>query len=260
MNSTSNSSDNSQSTLTHAFTPTYRLITDLTKTTGIPFFLNAHSNTFLVSMSKAFSRSTTHTIFYLWHDTLLAQSLVLYHLSACLHKHNLSLPFFHHIPEPCPLHLTCKQHTLPILQSPYNILPLAWYSSSTITSTLSPVSLPPKTQLIPSLLPSHSRTMSSPSHLQTTHITNSPKSFRNLPLPFLLSCTYSWFRSSHQHAKPSSSHNGWMPHVRGCTLLYKVSLVGPHNNYLPRLPFAAKWFSYSMPLVTTRTLETGSSH
>ena len=54
------SSDNSQSTLTLGFAPSYRLITDITKTSGVPFFLNAHSNAFLVTLWIAFSRSTKH--------------------------------------------------------------------------------------------------------------------------------------------------------------------------------------------------------
>ena len=55
---TSNSSDNSESTLTLVFAPSYRLIADLTKTYGIPFFLIAHSNTFLGSLLRAFFKST----------------------------------------------------------------------------------------------------------------------------------------------------------------------------------------------------------
>ena len=69
---TSNSSDNSQSTLALVFAPSYRLITDLTQTSGIPFFFIAHSNTFLGTLSNAFSWSTKHTTFFLYHDTLLA--------------------------------------------------------------------------------------------------------------------------------------------------------------------------------------------
>ena len=38
----------------------YRLITNLTKTTCIPFFLNAHSSTFIGTLLKAFSRSTSN--------------------------------------------------------------------------------------------------------------------------------------------------------------------------------------------------------
>ena len=55
---TSNSTDNSESTLTLVFTPSYRLITGLAKSSGIPFLLNTHSNTFLGTLSKASSRST----------------------------------------------------------------------------------------------------------------------------------------------------------------------------------------------------------
>ena len=43
---TSNSSYNSESTLTLICTPSYRLFTDLSKTSGIPFFVVAHFNTF----------------------------------------------------------------------------------------------------------------------------------------------------------------------------------------------------------------------
>ena len=57
---TSTFSDNSESTLTLVFAPSFRLITDLTKTSGIPFFLNAYSNTFLGTLPKAFFRSTKH--------------------------------------------------------------------------------------------------------------------------------------------------------------------------------------------------------
>ena len=58
---TSNSSDNSESTLTLVFAPSYSLITDLTKTSGILFFLVAHSYTLLHALSRTFSRSTKHT-------------------------------------------------------------------------------------------------------------------------------------------------------------------------------------------------------
>ena len=44
-------SNNSESTLTLVFVPSYRLITDLTKASGIPFFLTAHSYTFLATLS-----------------------------------------------------------------------------------------------------------------------------------------------------------------------------------------------------------------
>ena len=59
---TSNSSDNSESTITLVFAPSYRLITGQTKTSGIPFFLIAYSNTFLGTLSKAFSRSTKYML------------------------------------------------------------------------------------------------------------------------------------------------------------------------------------------------------
>ena len=45
---TSISSDNSEYTLTLVFAPSYILITDLTKTSGIPFFLIANSNISLI--------------------------------------------------------------------------------------------------------------------------------------------------------------------------------------------------------------------
>ena len=54
---TQNSYDNSESTLTLVFAPSYRLVTDLSKTYSIPFFFIVHSNTFLGTMSKAFSSS-----------------------------------------------------------------------------------------------------------------------------------------------------------------------------------------------------------
>ena len=57
---TSNCSDNSESTLTLVFAPSYRLISDLTQTYLIPFFINAHSTTFLGTLSKTFTRSTKH--------------------------------------------------------------------------------------------------------------------------------------------------------------------------------------------------------
>ena len=61
---TSNSSDNSESTQTFVFAPSYRLITDLTIMSGTPFFLIAHSKTFLGTLSKAFTRSTKHICNY----------------------------------------------------------------------------------------------------------------------------------------------------------------------------------------------------
>ena len=60
---TYDSSDNSESTLTLVFAHSYRLFTDLTKTSGIPFFLIAHYSTFLGILSKAFSMSTKHTYY-----------------------------------------------------------------------------------------------------------------------------------------------------------------------------------------------------
>ena len=63
---TSNSSDNSESTLTIVFPPSYRLITDLTKTAGIPFFPNAHSNTFLGTLSMfSLAPQNTYITFFL---------------------------------------------------------------------------------------------------------------------------------------------------------------------------------------------------
>ena len=56
---TSNSSDNSESTLTLVFAPLYRLIADQAKTSCIPFYLIAHSNTLLGTLSKAFFTSTS---------------------------------------------------------------------------------------------------------------------------------------------------------------------------------------------------------
>ena len=50
----------SKSSLTFVFAPSYKLITHPTKTSGIPFFHIAHTNTFLGTLSKAFSRSTKH--------------------------------------------------------------------------------------------------------------------------------------------------------------------------------------------------------
>ena len=50
--STSNSSSNSESSYTLVFVPSYRLIADLTKISGIPFFLIANSNTSLVLCQK----------------------------------------------------------------------------------------------------------------------------------------------------------------------------------------------------------------
>ena len=57
---TCNSSDNTQSTSTLVFPPSYRLITELTKSHSIPFFLTAHSNIFLGTLSKDFPKSTKH--------------------------------------------------------------------------------------------------------------------------------------------------------------------------------------------------------
>ena len=60
---TSNSSDNSETTLTFVFAQSFKLITDLSKPRlekSIPFSLNDHSNTFLGTQSLAFSRSTKH--------------------------------------------------------------------------------------------------------------------------------------------------------------------------------------------------------
>ena len=62
---TSNSSENSESTLTLVFAPSYKLITDLTKTAGIPFYLIAHPNTFFATLSKASSMSTKHIYYFL---------------------------------------------------------------------------------------------------------------------------------------------------------------------------------------------------
>ena len=61
---TSNSSDNSESTLALVFATPYRLITDLIKTSGIHFFLITHSNTFLGTLSKAFFRSMKHILLF----------------------------------------------------------------------------------------------------------------------------------------------------------------------------------------------------
>ena len=51
---TSNSSDNYTPAMTLVFAPSYKLITALTITSGIPFFLIAHSTTFLGTLSNAF--------------------------------------------------------------------------------------------------------------------------------------------------------------------------------------------------------------
>ena len=47
-------SNNSEYTLILVFVPLYRLITDLAKTSGILFFLIAHSNTLLSTLSKTY--------------------------------------------------------------------------------------------------------------------------------------------------------------------------------------------------------------
>ena len=64
-NLTSNSSDNSESTLTLVSVPSYKLFTDLTNTSSLSFFHIAHSNTFLGTPSKAVPRSTKH-MYYLF--------------------------------------------------------------------------------------------------------------------------------------------------------------------------------------------------
>ena len=69
---TSNSSDNSESTLTYVFAPSYRHITDLTKTSGIPFFLIANSSTILDTLWKlSLGPQNTYATF-LQRDTLFA--------------------------------------------------------------------------------------------------------------------------------------------------------------------------------------------
>ena len=71
---TSNSSDNSESTLTLVFAPSYRLITDLTKTSGILLFLIAHSNIY-GSVNK--SSLNTYTVDGRTHIILLGMWLLL---------------------------------------------------------------------------------------------------------------------------------------------------------------------------------------
>ena len=57
---TSNFSIYSSLTLSLVFASSYKLITTLTITSGINFFLVAHSNTYLGTLSNSFSRSTKH--------------------------------------------------------------------------------------------------------------------------------------------------------------------------------------------------------
>ena len=79
---TSSSSTNSKSTLTLVFAPSYRFITDLTNTSGIPFFLIAHSNTFLGTLTLAFSLSTKHI-------RLFSSSMILF-LHPSQNKHGIN--------------------------------------------------------------------------------------------------------------------------------------------------------------------------
>ena len=63
---TSNSSVNSESTLTLVFAPSYRLISDLTKTSGITFFLIAHFYTLLGTLSNlSLGPQNTYIAFFL---------------------------------------------------------------------------------------------------------------------------------------------------------------------------------------------------
>ena len=71
------------STLTLVFAPSYRLITGLTKTFGIPFSLNAHCNTFLGTQSEAFSSSTKQ---------LFSFSMILF-LQPSQDKHSINCSF-----------------------------------------------------------------------------------------------------------------------------------------------------------------------
>ena len=62
---TSNSSDNSESTLNLVFAPSYILITDLTKISSIKSLLIANFNTLIGTLPAAFYRSTKHTKYFL---------------------------------------------------------------------------------------------------------------------------------------------------------------------------------------------------
>ena len=55
-----NACDSSESTLIIVFAPSYRLITDVDKFCGIPFFFFTHLNTLFGALSKAFPKSTKH--------------------------------------------------------------------------------------------------------------------------------------------------------------------------------------------------------
>ena len=139
------------------------LITDLTKTSGIPFFFIANFNIFLGTLSKAFSRSTKHkyNFFFFSMILFLHPSQDKYNINCTSLRHKVKLQKKN--TNAITLSLTL------LLLPPFCTANPSPYLQHKELQLISPqLSLYPPQLISPSLHPHHRSTMTSPSHLLHT--------------------------------------------------------------------------------------------